>query len=247
MCKICQYNMVNNIDRLLLAGHTPASVSRRYPGFTPAELQRHAEHLHHKMALASRRFQASLHQGLFIKLHLVMEMVLTVIRGAKGGGDAKLVLQASREFSRIVALMTKMAAKIDFDPEFLYCLMANPQWDLQEDSLLPSAFQALAESRRTLKQQVFFTPCPDPDQEPIPDQTPAPTSGDPKSALETPHLRLADPIPGQHQPITGSQKPETIRDPSGTAAGQNRDQSRNEAGQKREMSGKRTLMDRISD
>jgi hypothetical protein len=165
MCKICQYNQVKNIDRLLLAGQTPASVSRRYPGFTASELQRHAEHLQQKMALASGRFQASLHQGLFCKLHMVMEMNLQVIRRTKTADDPKLFFQASREFTRIITLMDKMAAKIHFDPEFIYCLMANPQWDLQEDTLLPYAFQALAESRRTLKQQVFFTPCPEPDLE----------------------------------------------------------------------------------
>ena len=66
---------------------------------------------------------------------------MSVVRGAKAGGDFKLFLQASREFTRIIGLMHKMDVKLD--PEMIYCLMASPQWDLQ-DNLLPHAFQALS-------------------------------------------------------------------------------------------------------
>jgi hypothetical protein len=160
-CKICTYNQVKDLDRLLLAGATPAALSQKYP-FSVAELERHRKHLQHKMALAQKRFQANLHQGLYCKLNTVMEMVLGVIRGAKQGQDARLLLQAGREFTKIINLMDKMTAKLDFDPEFLYCLAASPEWDLQEDALLPSAFQALSKTRHTLKVNLFET-CPEPE------------------------------------------------------------------------------------
>ena len=114
------------------------------------------------MALARQRFQVNLHQGLFCKLNTVMEMVLGVVRGAKDSQDARLLLQAGREFTRIINLMHKMAAQLEFDPEFLYCLMASDQWDLQEDALLPYAFQALSRTRQTLKVNLF-EPCPEPE------------------------------------------------------------------------------------
>jgi hypothetical protein len=160
-CKICHYNQVKDIDRLLLAGATPASVSQRYRSFTTAELQRHAEHLQQKMALAGERFRVNLHLGLFCKLNTVMELTLGVVRAAGNSRDAKLLLQAGQEFTRIVNLMDKMAAKLKFDPEFLYLLTASPQWDVQEEALLPSAFQALADARQTLKVNLF-APCPEP-------------------------------------------------------------------------------------
>ena len=161
-CKICQYNQVKDLDRLLLAGATLAFVNQRYRSFTIAELECHREHLHRKMALAQKRFQVSLSQGLYCKLNTVMEMVLGVIRGAKNQRDDRLLLQAGREFTKIINLMDKMTAKLDFDPEFLYCLAASPEWDLQEDALLPSAFQALSKTRHTLKVNLF-EPCPAPE------------------------------------------------------------------------------------
>ena len=94
------------------------------------------------MARADKRFHDGLRQGLFCKLNLVLEMVLGVVRGARAGEDFKLFLQASREVSRIVSLMLKM--DVHLEPEMIYCLMASPQWDLQ-DSLLPNSFQALAQ------------------------------------------------------------------------------------------------------
>ena len=125
------------------------------------------------MALAQQRFQANLYQGMFCKLNNVMEMVLWVVRQAKRGEDFKLFLQASREFSRIIQLMHKIAPQLQFDPEFLYCLMASPEWDLQEDALLPHAFQALSKTRQTLKVNLF-SPCPETAPESEPDHQPTP-------------------------------------------------------------------------
>jgi hypothetical protein len=88
------------------------------------------------------------------------------------------MLQASREFTRIVSLMFKMNVRLD--PEFIYCLMATPQWDLQEDTLLPYAFPALSQTRTTLKQQFFFNPCPEPE--------PA-LSSPPAAGQLAPHMR----------------------------------------------------------
>jgi hypothetical protein len=167
MCQICNYNQVQDIDRALLAGTTPEALSKLYKSFSPAMLARHYEHLREKMALAQKRFHSHLHQGLFCRLNLVLEMVLQIIRRTKGSEDPKIFLQASREFTRIVTLMEKMAAKGRFDPEFIYCLLANYQWDLQEDALLPNAFPAMSQSRQTMKQNLF-APCPEPEPEPLP-------------------------------------------------------------------------------
>jgi hypothetical protein len=165
-CPVCQHNQIKIIDRALLAGADPTSLSRTY-GFDVPALRRHQEHLQRKMARAHQRFQVNIHQGLFCKLSQVMEMVLDIVQGARTGGDFKFFLQASREFTRIAGLMHKMAAKLPLDPEFIYCLMASPQWDLQEQSLLPSPFQAMSENRQTLKVDLF-APCPDPALEPEP-------------------------------------------------------------------------------
>ena len=149
MCRICNYNQVKDLDRAFLAGATPEELSRRY-AFTVPELERHQEHLQQKMARAQKRFHELLNLGLDCKLNTVMEMALWVVRSAKKSEDVKLFLQSGREFTRIVGLMAKMAARLEIDPEFIYCLLANPQWDLQEDSHLPSAYQALSKTRQSL-------------------------------------------------------------------------------------------------
>ena len=202
-CPVCQHNQTNIIDRALLAGADPASLSRTY-GFSPEAMQRHQKRLNQKMAQAGRRFHDNLRQGLFCKLTQVMEMVLYVVREAKSGGDFKFFLQASREFTRIISLMHKMAAQLHLDPEFIYCLMASPQWDLQEESLLPQPFQAMTENRQSLKVNLF-APCPEP--EPEPDQPPGRSLETRNQNLETPDLE-SDPSGISHRlPETPSAKP----------------------------------------
>ena len=142
-----------------MGGITPAALSQQYP-FTPAELSRHQEHLHRKMQLASRRLQHNLHLMLFCKLNTVMEMTLTVVHKTRSAEDPKVFLQAGREFTHIINLMDKMAAKLEPDPEFIYHLMSSHQWDLQEGAMLPNAFPAIFAARQTMKQHLF-SPCPD--------------------------------------------------------------------------------------
>jgi hypothetical protein len=192
MCTVCKYNQVKDIDRALLAGATPASLTKKYR-FSLPDLQHHQKHLVQKMAQADQRFHDNLHQFLFCKLTLVMEMVLGVVQGAKGGGDFKLFLQASREFTRIISLMHKMNVRLE--PEFIYCLMATPQWDLQEEGLLPAAFQALSKTRQTLKVNLYAH-CPDPEPEPEPKPMPPPTLETRNSELKTSTAgHCPDPLP----------------------------------------------------
>jgi hypothetical protein len=191
-CKVCQYNQVKEVDRALLAGVSPTALSKKY-SFSAAVLKRHHEHLMQKMSQAGERFNDNLHQFLFCKLTLVMEMVFGVVRGAKAGEDFKLFLQASREFTRIISLMHKMNVRLE--PEFIYCLMATPQWDLQEDGLLPAAFQALSKTRQTLKVNLYAH-CPDPEPEPEPKPMPPPTLETRNSELKTSTAgHCPDPLP----------------------------------------------------
>jgi hypothetical protein len=159
-CPVCKHNQINDINRALLTGASLTSLSRQY-GLSPAALPRHQEHLLKKMAVAQERFHANLNQGLYCKLNMVLEMVLSVVRGARAGEDFKLFLQAGREATRIAGLMHKM--NVPLDPEMIYCLMASSQWGLQ-DSLLPNAFQALDNVRQTLAVNLM-APCPEPEPE----------------------------------------------------------------------------------
>ncbi len=180
-CTVCKHNQIKDIDRTLLTGATLTSLSQKY-GFSTSALHRHREHLRQKMAQAQNRFQDSLRQGLLCKLNIVLELVLHTARAASAGGDFKLLLQATREVTRIISLMHKM--DVQPDQEMVYCLMASPQWDLQ-DSLLPNAFQALSATRQTLAVNLF-APCPDPNPELIPEPAQS-------SPLETQHSKLETP------------------------------------------------------
>ena len=180
-CYVCQHNQVKDIDRALLSGASLSHLSQTY-GFSTSALLRHQEQLRQKMAQAEKRFHDGLRQGLFCKLNIVLEMVLDVVRGANAGEDFKLFLQASREVSRIISLMLKM--DVHLEPEMIYCLMASPQWDLQ-DSLLPNSFQALAQTRQTLKVNLY-APCPEPELDQV--QAQPPILETQNSAPETPDL-----------------------------------------------------------
>jgi hypothetical protein len=198
MCIVCRHNQIKDIDRALLTGTTLTSLNQKY-GFSTSALHRHQEHLMQKMARAQKRFHDGLHQGLYCKLNIVMELVLHVVRGANAGGDFKLFLQASREVTRIISLMHKMAVQLE--PEMIYCLMASPQWDLQ-DSLLPNSFQALSATRQTLAVNLFAH-CPEPEPETIPDTTqesPLETQNRKLATLE-PADTLADPNPDLLQSV----------------------------------------------
>ncbi len=208
-CPICRYNQVKEVDRALLSGVSPNSLSKKYSFSTPV-LERHHEHLKQKMARTDQRFHDHLHQVLYIKLTLVMEMVLAVVRGAKTGGDMKLFLQATREFTRIISLMHKMNVRLD--PEFIYCLMATSQWDLQEEALLPAPFQALAKTRQSLKVNLY-APCPEPE--------PA-LSSPPAAGQLAPHMRdTCGTYAGQKRDTNAAVAPpnrhQTAADPGGQA------------------------------
>jgi hypothetical protein len=217
-CCVCKHNQVKDLDRALLTGVSLHSLSKTY-GFSTTALHHHREHLVKKMTHARQHFHDNVRLGLYCKLTLVMEMVLGVVRGTRAGEDFKLFLQASREFTRIVSLMHKMA--VPLEPEFIYCLMATPQWDLQEESLLPNAFQALAKTRQSLKVNLY-APCPDPDTNPVPVAEPSSPPGPWEGELETltaaqvpePLPRVC-PMPARQQtqaPKTGQSTPANIRD-----------------------------------
>ena len=198
MCIVCRHNQIKDIDRALLTGATLSSLNQKY-GFSTSALHRHQEHLMQKMGRAQKRFHDGLHQGLFCKLNIVMELVLHVVRGANAGGDFKLFLQASRELTRIISLMHKMAVQLE--PEMIYCLMASPQWELQ-DSLLPNSFQALSKTRQTLAVNLF-APCPEPEPETIlatAQESPLETRNRKLATLE-PADTLADPNPDLLQSV----------------------------------------------
>jgi hypothetical protein len=195
MCQVCSHNQIKNIDRFLLTGASPAAVGKKY-GFSTAAVLGHQQHLTRKMAQAEQRFHASLHQGLLCKVNIVLELVLSVVRSAQAGGDFKLFFQATREVSRIINLMLKMDVRLD--PEMIYCLVASPQWDLQ-DSLLPDSFTSLVQTRETLKLNLF-APCPDPELEPEPvPATPVETL---KPGLEIPTTPTAPSGPAAGSPAT---------------------------------------------
>jgi hypothetical protein len=167
-CNVCKHNQVKDIDRALLSGVSLTSLSQTY-GFSTTALQLHKKQLLKKMVLAEKRFHDGLRQAMFCKLYSVMEMVLGVVRGARAGEDFRLFLQSSREFTRIVSLMVKM--DVNLESELIYCLMATPQWDLQ-DSHLPEAVQALNKTKQSLKVNLY-APCSEPEPEPA--AVPAPT------------------------------------------------------------------------
>ena len=108
--------------------------------------------------------------------------------------------------------MLKMEVRLD--PEMIYCLVASPQWDLQ-DSLLPDAFTSLVQTRETLKTNLF-APCPDP--EPEPDPVPAAPLETRRPELETPgpgtRCPGTPPPPDNTCPETGKPAPAIVRDPS---------------------------------
>lgn len=191
-CNVCKYNQVKDLDRGLLTGVSHQSLSKTY-GFSTEAIQLHHKHLKQKMAQTEKRFHDYVHQGLFLKLNLVMEMVLHVVRGAKAGEDFKLFLQASREFTRIISLMHKMQVRLD--PELIYCLMATPQWDLQ-DNLLPAAFEALDKTRQSLKLNLYAH-CPEPEPEPDLEKAPPPNLETQNVTRETTVLQMVSQTPGK--------------------------------------------------
>ena len=99
--------------------------------------------------------------------------------------------------------MIKMAVQLE--PDLIYCLMASPQWDLQ-DSLLPNSFQALSQTRQTLKVNLY-APCPDPEPEIIPATAPG-------SPFETHNPKIETPEPQAGQTNTGNRAPAAETSPA---------------------------------
>jgi hypothetical protein len=122
--------------------------------------------------------------------------------------------------------MHKMAAQLQLDPEFIYCLMATPQWDLQEEGLLPAAFQALSKTRQTLKVNLYAH-CPEPEAEseskPLPPPTLKARNPEPKTLQAHCPEPEPEPDPGVSSPFPtpfslASAQPKDHRDTSAKLA-----------------------------
>ncbi len=163
MCTICKYNQVKELDRALLAGASLASLHQKY-GFSLAALQHHQQHLQQKIARAQKQLQEHLHQGLACKLNIVLELVLQAVRAASAEGNVKMLLQSSREVTRMIQLLLKMDLHLGED--LIYCLLTSNQWNMT-DSLLAGSLQALSGNRQALALNLL-APCPEPAAAPAP-------------------------------------------------------------------------------
>ncbi len=150
-CTVCNHNHIKDIDRALLTGATLTFLTQKY-GFSKSAVHRHKTHLLDKMRQVKKRLQDSLDQGYLFKLNTFLELSLHNARTATAEVNFKAANQATREGTRIINFMTKMAVQLD--QELVYCLMSSLQWALQ-DSLLPDAFQALADTRQTMSVNLF--------------------------------------------------------------------------------------------
>ena len=182
MCLICKYNQVKTIDRALLTGVSLTSLNKQYR-LQPIGLAIPPKALDAKNGSGPNPVSRQPAPGLILQTQPRHGNGPRCRPGRQGRRGFQLFLQASREFTRIIGLMHKMA--VPLDQELLYCLMSSPQWDLQ-DNLLPDAFQALSATRQTLKVNLF-APCPEPEPEIIPALAQSSLLETKNSELETPH------------------------------------------------------------
>lgn len=177
MCTICRYNQVQDIDRALLAGVTLSSLNQKY-GFSLSVLQRHKKHLFEKVGRAQTRLRDHLRQNCLFKLNLVLEIAMHTARAATGDSNATIALQATRELTRIIDLMTKQ--DFELDPEMVYCLLHSHEW-VGYHGLLPTDSEVIPKIRQTMAENLA-TPCPMPEssqgQDPAPNSTPKPKNSE---------------------------------------------------------------------
>lgn len=208
MCLICRYNQKQDIDRALLSGATPASLHKKYSFSIPA-LQRHQKHLVEKVHRAQQRLRDHLRQNCLFKLNRVLEIAMHTARLASGAGDARTALQATREVTRIIALMTKL--DFELDPEMVYCLLGSHGW-VGYHGILPTESEAIPKIRASMGWDLF-APCPQPD--PALDSPPDPQSPelDPfsTSAPETPASQVHTPVPPAVGPPAVDRKLKTTK------------------------------------
>ena len=127
-------------------------------------------------------------------------------RAATGEGNAKIALQATREVTRIINLLTKQ--DFELDPEMVYCLLRSHEW-VGYHGLLPADSEVIPKTRQTMAENLF-TPCPEPDSN---------QDLDPELKLDT----FFAPEPPR-KPYTAKGKPETVKGKSrGKKAGNYRE------------------------
>ncbi len=158
-CTVCNHEQRHDIDRALLAGSaTLADLSQKY-SLSKSALHRHKQHLVAKMCRAEKRVQDNLRLGYLFKLITFLGFAMSTAQNASAAGDSRLTLQAIREGTRIITLMTKM--DLQFDELTVLSLLASPQWS-QEDGLLPTDPQIIADIRQAYADDLF-SPCPEPE------------------------------------------------------------------------------------
>ena len=216
-CTVCQHNQIQDIDRALLTGATLASLSHLY-GFSVSALQRHKQHLLEKMARAKTRFTR------FCTWATILSSIPSWKWPCRSSGSPAPSEDATPGQPGIhLPHQPHHQMEVQLEPELIYCLMASPQWDLQ-DNLLPNAFQALSDTRQTLKVNLF-APCPEPEPEPDPVPAQPPTTETQNSQPETPdqifHLETQNSklenlpaLPGRTQESAPKTAPENWQPPT---------------------------------
>ncbi len=158
-CSICQHPKRQEIDQALVAGSaTLAALSQEYRLSTSA-LQRHKAHLQAKVSRAKDRLLDNLHQGCVFWLSQALEMTMQTAQAAQAEGNARVVLKALAQGTRLITIILKK--DIPLDDRTVYEILSSPQWATQT-SLLPHDPNIMAMSRQSLN-GIFSTSCPEQD------------------------------------------------------------------------------------
>ena len=156
-CTICNHPQRQAIDQALIAGSATLTTLSQEHGLSTSALHRHKAHLQANVTRAKDRLRENLRQGCLFWLSQALEMTMQTAQAAQADGNAKIVLQAVRQGTRLINIILKQ--DLPLDDRVIYQILASPQWATQT-SLLPHDPKIMSMSRQALA-GALSAPCPE--------------------------------------------------------------------------------------
>jgi hypothetical protein len=181
-CTVCQHTKRLNIEQALMTGSTTLTALSEQYNLSTSALQRHKAHFQTKVNRAKETLQNNLRQGCLFWLSQALEIAMQTAQAAQAEGNAKMVLQAIQQDTRLITIILKQ--DLHLDDRVMYKILTSPQWATQS-GLLPHDPAILAIGRQSLA-EILSSPCSDSEDAP-------PTSPEDLDALQELFTSLAQP------------------------------------------------------